>query len=71
MDLAWTKSSEEVFKYFDVEEEKGLSDAQVKRNQEKYGPNGLCFYSVDIYFTILGSDRGRGDHVMLIITKKY
>lgn len=41
MDLAWTKSNEEVFKYFDVEEEKGLSDAQVKRNQEKYGPNEL------------------------------
>jgi len=40
MDLAWTKSSEEVCKYFDVEEDKGLSDAQVKRYQEKYGPNG-------------------------------
>ncbi len=40
MDLAWTKSSEEVCKYFDVEEEKGLSDSQVKKYQEKYGPNG-------------------------------
>lgn len=41
MDLAWTKSSEEVCKYFEVEEDKGLSDAQVKRYQEKYGPNEL------------------------------
>lgn len=41
MDLAWTKSSEEVLKYFDVDENKGLSDAQVKRSQEKYGPNEL------------------------------
>jgi Ca2+ transporting ATPase len=41
MDLAWTKSREEVLKYFDVDEEKGLSDAQVKRYQEKYGPNEL------------------------------
>ena len=40
MDLAWTKSSEEVFKYFEVEEDKGLSEAQVKKYQEKYGPNG-------------------------------
>jgi len=41
MDLAWTKSSEEVLKYFDVDEEKGLSEAQVKRAREKYGPNEL------------------------------
>jgi len=41
MDLAWTKSKEEVLKYFDVEEDRGLSDAQVKRAQEKYGPNEL------------------------------
>jgi Ca2+ transporting ATPase len=41
MDLAWTRSKEEVLKYFDVDEEKGLSDAQVKAAQEKYGPNEL------------------------------
>jgi len=41
MDLAWTKSKEEILKHFDVEEEKGYSDAQVKRAQEKYGPNEL------------------------------
>jgi Ca2+ transporting ATPase len=41
MDLAWTKSSDEVLKYFDVQEDIGLSDSQIKRNQEKYGPNEL------------------------------
>lgn len=41
MDLAWTKSKEEVLKYFDVDEDKGYSDDQVKRAQEKYGPNEL------------------------------
>lgn len=41
MDLAWTKSREEVLQYFEVDEEKGLSDSQVKRYQEKYGPNEL------------------------------
>lgn len=40
MDLAWTKSKDEVLKYFEVDEERGLSDSQVKRYQEKYGPNG-------------------------------
>jgi Ca2+ transporting ATPase len=41
MDLAWTRSKEEVLNYFNVEEDKGYSDAQVKAAQEKYGPNGL------------------------------
>jgi len=41
MDLAWTKSNEEILKHFDVEENRGYSDEQVKRAQEKYGPNEL------------------------------
>lgn len=41
MDLAWTKSKEEVLKHFDVNESTGYSDDQVKRAQEKYGPNEL------------------------------
>lgn len=41
MDLAWTKSKEEILKHFDVDEDKGYSDDQVKRAQEKYGPNEL------------------------------
>ena len=41
MEAAWTKSKEEVLKYFNVEEDKGYSEDQVKRAQEKYGPNEL------------------------------
>ncbi|RNA32161.1 Calcium-transporting ATPase sarcoplasmic endoplasmic reticulum type, partial [Brachionus plicatilis] len=41
MDLAWTKSKEQVLKHFDVEEDRGYSDEQVKQAQEKYGPNEL------------------------------
>jgi Ca2+ transporting ATPase len=41
MDLAWTKTKEEILQYFNVDEERGLSDDQVKKYQEKYGPNEL------------------------------
>jgi Ca2+ transporting ATPase len=41
MDLAWTKSKEEILKFYNVDENSGLSDDQVKRAQEKYGPNEL------------------------------
>ena len=50
MEQAWAKSIEETCKYFDVDESKGYTDEQVKRAQEKYGPNGnakLFFF----YFT--------------------
>lgn len=40
MDNAFVKSAEEVCQYFGVDENVGLSDDQVKRNTEKYGPNG-------------------------------
>lgn len=41
MDDAHTKSVEEVLKYFGTDPDKGLSPDQVKRNQDKYGPNEL------------------------------
>ena len=40
MEDAHTKSVEEVLSYFSSDEEAGLSDEQVQRAQEKYGPNG-------------------------------
>lgn len=40
MDDAHSKSVEEVLGYFATDPDKGLSSDQVKRNQEKYGPNG-------------------------------
>ena len=49
MEDAWTKPGDEVINYFKSDIETGLSDEQVARNQEKYGPNGksqfiLCLY---------------------------
>ncbi|NEU32704.1 hypothetical protein GN156_18465, partial [bacterium LRH843] len=35
------KTVEEALTYFSVDQERGLSLDQVKRNQEKYGPNEL------------------------------
>jgi Ca2+ transporting ATPase len=40
MEFAHTKTCSEITNYFAVDEDVGLSDEQIKRNQEKYGPNG-------------------------------
>jgi Ca2+ transporting ATPase len=41
MELSHAKTVDEVLDYFGTDSEKGLTDEQVKRNQEKYGPNEL------------------------------
>ncbi|XP_013421498.1 calcium-transporting ATPase sarcoplasmic/endoplasmic reticulum type isoform X1 [Lingula anatina] len=41
MEAAHTKTTEEVLKYFGVDEEVGLTDEQIRRAKEKYGPNEL------------------------------
>lgn len=40
MELSHTRTAEEVFQYFDVKENIGLSDAQVLKARETYGLNG-------------------------------
>lgn len=40
MEDAHIKTVNEVLKYFDSDPERGLSPDQVKKNQDKYGPNG-------------------------------
>jgi Ca2+ transporting ATPase len=40
MEDGHAKTVEEVLNYFSTDPERGLSIDQVKRNQEKYGPNG-------------------------------
>lgn len=40
MEDAHTKSVEEIVNYFKSDENTGLDEGQVKRNLEKYGPNG-------------------------------
>lgn len=40
MEDGHTKTVDEVLNYFNVDPEKGLQPDQVRKNQEKYGPNG-------------------------------
>lgn len=40
MDLAHAKTVDEIIGHFGVDPERGLTDEQVRRAQEKYGPNG-------------------------------
>lgn len=40
MEDAHTRTVEEVLEQFKVDEESGLTDEQVKKGLEKYGPNG-------------------------------
>jgi len=41
MEDAHAKTVDEVQNFFNVDPEKGLSIDQIKRNQAKYGPNGM------------------------------
>ena len=49
MDQAFTQTAEEVTAFFGVDENVGLGEEQVKKNLEKYGPNGelWCWISLD------------------------
>lgn len=40
MDLAHTKTADESCAFFGVDPNVGLTDDQIKKNLEKYGPNG-------------------------------
>ena len=42
MDQSFTKTTDEVTAHFSVDENVGLSEDQIKRGLEKYGPNGEC-----------------------------
>jgi Ca2+ transporting ATPase len=41
MESGHAKTWQEVVDYFQTDVEKGLSEDQVKKYQEKYGPNGM------------------------------
>lgn len=41
IDYPWTKTKEDVAAFYTVDEMKGLSDERVKRDLERYGPNGV------------------------------
>jgi len=40
IDYPWTKMKEDVAAFYTVEESKGLSEERVKRDLERFGPNG-------------------------------
>jgi hypothetical protein len=41
IDYPWTKTKEDAAAFYNVEESKGLSEERVKRDLERYGPNGM------------------------------
>lgn len=47
MENAHCVTAPEALSYFNVKEESGLSDFQVKDNQAKYGPNGEQNFVID------------------------
>jgi hypothetical protein len=51
IDYPWTKTKEDVAAFYNVEETKGLSEERVKRDLERYGPNGNSIPSVTHFNT--------------------
>lgn len=58
MENAHAKTSEECLAYFGVSEHTGLSPEQVKKNMEKYGPNGECFLKLQPFWYPFGQVPG-------------
>uniref|UniRef100_A0A3B5LUY7 Cation-transporting P-type ATPase N-terminal domain-containing protein n=1 Tax=Xiphophorus couchianus TaxID=32473 RepID=A0A3B5LUY7_9TELE len=48
MDNAHTKTVEEVLGFFSINESTGLSCEQLKKNREKWGPNGKYLFILKI-----------------------
>lgn len=44
MDNAHTKTVEEVLAFFAVNESTGLSCEQLRKNRERWGPNGIHYF---------------------------
>ena len=53
MEQAYTKSVEEVCSFFGVDEESGLNEEQIRKNTEKYGPNGMLCIDFNIRLIFL------------------
>lgn len=50
MEDGHSRTVEDVTGFFGTDPEKGLTPAQVKSNQEKYGPNGELFFQTFFCF---------------------
>lgn len=53
MEDGFSKTTEEVINYFNVDPERGLTLDQVKRNQEKYGPNGKFNFFLLLFYCVI------------------
>lgn len=53
MELSWVKTYDECLNYFNTDPEKGLTLDQVKKHQEKYGPNGEWHVLIEMFISIL------------------
>lgn len=51
MEDGHAKTVDEVVNYFGTDIERGLSTDQIKRNQDKYGPNGKCARFIVLAYT--------------------
>ena len=57
MDAAWTKSGDEVLKYFDVQPELGLNEKQIEANREKFGYNELPAEEGKSLWALIGNEQ--------------
>ena len=53
MDTPYLLSTEEALEHFQVNEQQGLSEQQVQRSLEKYGPNGTVHHHNFDHQTVL------------------
>lgn len=53
MDLAHTRSTDEVLDHFQVSASEGLSNDQVEKSREKYGLNGMTYLSLHYMISII------------------
>jgi len=70
MDNSHTKSVEEVYSYFCVNESTGLSLEEVKRLKEKWGLNGTTLYTLytaAVNETMLKRKKGEEEEKCLVI----
>ena len=67
MDAAWTKSGDEVLKYFDVQPELGLNEKQIEANREKFGYNELPAEEGKSLWALIGNVILLPTYILLLI----
>ena len=65
-DAAWTKSGDDVLKYFEVQPELGLNEKQIQQQREKFGFNELPAEEGKSLWALIGENQ-----VLLFIYLRY